>query len=65
MRADLQEAADADFVAGVHGDRVLVQPEERPRVVLFGLQPLKDAVVIKEKPPGALCRREVTQEHQQ
>lgn len=56
--ANLEEAADVDFVVRVHEDHVLKQPEERPWVFLFGLQKLKDPVVFKEEPASALCWRE-------
>lgn len=53
---NLEEAADVDFVVCVHEDHVLKEPEERPRVIFFGLQQLKDAVELKEQSAGALCR---------
>lgn len=56
--ANLEEAADVDFVVSVHEDDVLKEPEERPGVSLFGLQQLEDAVVIEEQPAGALWWRE-------
>lgn len=45
---NLEKAADVDFVMRVHEDHVLKQPEERLGVFLFGLQQLKDAVILKE-----------------
>lgn len=57
-RANLEEAADVDFVMSVHEDHVFKQPEERPGVFPFRLQQLKDAVEIKEQPASALWWRE-------
>lgn len=58
INPDLEEAANVDFVVCVHEDHVLKKPKERPGVFLFGLQQLKDAVVLKEQPASALCRRD-------
>lgn len=55
---NLQETANVDFVVRVHEDNVLEEPEERPMVVLFGLQQLQDAIVLKEESAGAFCPRE-------
>lgn len=64
LGTNLEEATDVDFVVCVHEDNVLKQPEERPEVIFFGLQQLKDAIVLKEQPAGALYRqkRELQQE---
>lgn len=55
---NLKKATDVDFVMRVHEDDVLKQPEKWPRVLLLGLQQLKDAVIFKEQPASALCGRE-------
>lgn len=54
--ANLKEAADVDFVVYVHEGDVLKQPEERPGVVLVGLQQVKDSVELKEQSASALCQ---------
>lgn len=54
---NLQEAANVDSVMRVHKHYVLKEPEERPGVILFGLQQMENTVVLKEQPSSALCRR--------
>lgn len=57
--ADLQEAADVDFVVGIHEDHILKEPEEGPGVFFAGLQKLQNPVVLKEEPTSALYRTDL------